>query len=268
MTVPAIRLVVLTITIISFFALLFSPSLLRAQELSGGQIATNVEVSDSEASVGDLLSITSDNTLVRSSSAYDKNLFGVIAEDPAVVLNAETSTTKPVIYEGEVQVKVSNSNGNIEVGDFITSSAEAGVGQKSSDEGMVVGKALASFSSSTPGTIPILLNIQYQSIGVGGGGGSFDELWSKLAALTSAGLAESDSFQLLLRYLFALIVGLLSFSFGFYFAARSIRTGLVAIGRNPLAKDTIQSGMFLNLFTVVLLSMSGVGLALFVIFYR
>ena len=267
MTVSAARFVKFVIVVVTFLTFVSSPSFVNAQELSGGQIATNVEVSDAAASAGDLLSITVDNTLVRSSSAYDQNLFGVIAEDPAVVLNAETSTTKPVIYEGEVRVKVSTSNGNIEVGDFITSSTEAGVGQKSSEEGMVVGKALASFSDSTPGTIPILLNIQYQSIGVGGGG-SFDELWGNLAALTSAGLAESDSFQLLLRYLFALIMGLLSFSFGFYFAARAIRTGLVAIGRNPLAKDTIQSGMFINLFTVVLLSMSGVGLALFIIFYR
>ena len=267
MSVSAIRSVKLTIIIITFYVLVFSPSLINAQELSGGQIATNVEVSDSEAAVGDLLSITSDDTLVRASSAYDRNLFGVIAEDPAVVLNAETSTTKPVIYEGEVQVKVSTKNGNIEVGDFITSSTEAGVGQKSSQEGMVVGKALASFSSSTPGTIPILLNIQYQNVGIEGRG-NFDELWGKLVALTSEGLAESDSFQLLLRYLFALILGLISFSFGFYFAAKSIRTGLVAIGRNPLAKDTIQASMFFNLFTVVLLSMSGVGLSLFVIFYR
>lgn len=264
MSVPASKLIFL-ITLLISLALLFLPTNTLAQELSGGQIATNVEVSDSDAAVGDLLSITPDNTIVRSSSAYDKNLFGVIAEDPAVVLNAETSTTKPVIYEGEVRIKVSTKNGNIEVGDFITSSTEAGVGQKSSEEGMVVGKALASFSSSTPGTIPILLNIQYQSIGVGG---NFDELWGKLVALTSAGLEESDSFQLLLRYLFALILGLISFSFGFYFAAKAIRTGLVAIGRNPLAKDTIQAGMFFNLFTVVLLSMSGVGLALFVIFYR
>ena len=100
MTAPAIRLVKLTIIVLTFHVLAFSPSIINAQELPGGQIATNVEVLDPEASLGDLLSITADNTLVRSSSAYDKNLFGVIAGDPAVVLNAETSTTKPVIYEG------------------------------------------------------------------------------------------------------------------------------------------------------------------------
>ena len=266
MTALAARFVKLVIVIVTFTAFLSSPSLINAQELSGGQIATNVEVSDAAASAGDLLSITVDNTLVRSSSAYDQNLFGVVVKDPSIVLNKETTSTKPVLSEGEAQVKVSTANGNIEVGDLITSSSESGVGQKAVKEGMVIGKALASFSESSPGTIPVLLNIHHQSQLASGG--DLGELWDRVFALTAAGLQESDSFQLLLRYLFALIIGIMSFSFGFYFAARSIRTGLVALGRNPLAKDTIQAGMFFNLFTVILLSMAGVGLAMFVIFYR
>ncbi len=266
MTVPATRVASLIFIFVFSLVVLFFPSIARAQDFSGGQIATNLEVSDSDATSGDILSITSDDNLVRSNTEYDQNLFGVVVDDPSIVLNLETSSTKPVLSEGEAQVKVSTANGSIAVGDLITSSSEAGVGQKAVKEGMVIGKALASFSGSDTGTVPILLNIQYQSQLASGG--DLGELWDKILALTSAGLQESDSFQLLLRYLFALILGLLSFSFGFYFAAKSIRTGLVAIGRNPLAKDTIQSGMFFNLFTVIVLSMSGIGLGLFVIFYR
>ena len=266
MSVPATRVVSLIITLVTAVILLISPSIIKAQEFSGGQIATNVEVSDTSASAGDILSITADDNLVRSSTEYDQNLFGVVVKDPSIVLNKETTSTKPVLSEGEAQVKVSTANGNIEVGDLITSSSESGVGQKAVKEGMVIGKALASFSESSPGTIPVLLNIHHQSQLASGG--DLGELWDRVFALTAAGLQESDSFQLLLRYLFALIIGIMSFSFGFYFAARSIRTGLVALGRNPLAKDTIQAGMFFNLFTVILLSMAGVGLAMFVIFYR
>lgn len=258
MTVPAIR--VLTLSIIF---LLLTPSFAFAQELTGGQIATNLEVDDSDASAGDILSITASDTLLRSSSAYDTNIFGVVVTDPAVVLNAETDATKSIISSGEAEVKVSTANGSIEVGDFITSSPESGVGQKATDEGVVLGKALASYTESGEGSIPVLLNIHHQSP-IGGG----EDLWDKITAIAAKGIEEPDSFQLLLRYLFALILGSASFILGFTFAARAIRTGITAIGRNPLAKATIQSSMFFNLLAVVALAVSGLGLSLFIIFYR
>src|SRR3990167_1317745 len=118
-------------TIIAFIlglVFLFTPLSASAQEFSGGQIATNVEVTDTGAGTGDVLSITGDDTLVRSGSEYDQKIFGVIVENPAIVLNKETSTTKPIISEGEAVVKVSTAGGAIEVGDLITTSAESGVG--------------------------------------------------------------------------------------------------------------------------------------------
>lgn len=250
---------------IPFLLSLLFPSLVFAQELSGGQIATNVEVTDSAASAGDILSITADDSLVRANTAYDSNLFGVVVAEPSIVLNKETAKTVSVLSQGEAWVKVSTKNGNIEVGDFITSSDESGVGQKAAVEGMVLGKALASYTDSSVGTIPVLINIQHQSQI---SGGSLSNLWDKVITLTSQGLNEPDNFQLLLRYLFALILGSISFIFGFIFAARALRTGLVAVGRNPLASGTIQSSMFLNLGMVLVLAVAGVGLSLFIIFYR
>ena len=250
------------LTIFSVLTLILFPSSAFAQELTGAQIATNLEVDDSDASFGDILSITSSGSLVRSSSTYDANIFGVVATDPAVVLNAQTSATKSIISSGEAEVKVSTANGNIEVGDFITSSAESGVGQKASEEGVVLGKALASYSESSTGTIPVLLNIHHQNPVAGG------DLLEQISALTGKALDEPGGFQLLLRYLLALIIASASFILGFTFAARAIRTGITAIGRNPLAKRTIQSSMLFNLVAVVALAVSGVGLSLFIIFYR
>src|SRR3989344_3248917 len=152
----------LIIAFILGLVFLFLPISALAQEFSDGQIATNVEVTDTGAGVGDILSITGDDTLVRSTSEYDQKIFGVIVENPAVVLNKGTSRTKPILSEGEAQVKGSTAGGNIEVGDLITTSAESGIGQKASKEGMVVGKALASFSESSTVTIPVLINIHYQ----------------------------------------------------------------------------------------------------------
>lgn len=263
MNVPASKLIIASIASLLVTSLL--PSFAYGQELTGGQIATNVEVSDSDASAGDILSITSDDTLVRSSSSYDQNLFGVVVKDPAIVLNKATDKTVSVLSQGEAQVKVTNKGGDIAVGDFITSSDEAGVGQKATSEGVVLGKALGSYSDSSVGTVQVLINIQHQSQI---SGGSLGNLWDKVVSLTSSSLEEKENFQLLLRYLFALILGGASFILGFVFAAKAIRTGLVAVGRNPLARGVIQANMVFNLMTVLALAVAGVGLAMFIIFYR
>lgn len=263
MSVPASKLIPIPVLLTA--VLLSSPSLVVAQDLTGGQIAVNLEVDDTGATAGDILSITQDNRLVRSSTPYDKNIFGVVVADPDIVLNKETDTTLSVLSQGETEVKVSGKKGNIEVGDFITSSDEPGVGQKANMEGMVVGKALASYSGDSVGSIPVYINIQHQSQIAGDV--SVGDLWDRVVALTSQSLEEPFNFQLLLRYLFALIIGSLSFLLGFIYAARALRTAMVAIGRNPLARGAIQVSMALNLLGILILSGAGIALSLFIIFY-
>src|SRR3972149_11828265 len=107
---------------------LLSPSVVFAQELFGTQIATNVEI-DEEALPGDILVLTGER-IVKATAPYDHTLFGVVVENSAVVLNQETSKTASVLSQGEAQIKVSAKNGSIQVGDFITSSNDPGVGQK------------------------------------------------------------------------------------------------------------------------------------------
>jgi len=40
------------------------------------------------------------------------------------------------------------------------------------------------------------------------------------------------------------------------------------MGRNPLAKESIRMAMILNLIGILILTMAGLGLALFVILYK
>src|SRR3989304_4958378 len=117
------------------------PSVLFAQELESGNIATNTPIVDKEAKAGDVLSRGEDG-LVRSESPYDKNIFGVVVENPSIVLNKASSDTQPVISYGEVLVTVGNKNGNIKRGDFLTSSSVPGLAQKATESGFVLGKAL------------------------------------------------------------------------------------------------------------------------------
>lgn len=229
-----------------------------AQELRSGQIASNIQIDDEGAQAGDILSKTSDG-VVRSKKAYDKNLFGIVVENPSLVLNKADSDTQPVISYGEVLVRVSDKNGSIKGGDFITSSSKAGVGQKATDSGFILGKALESMNADEE-LIAVFVNIQYRTVE---GKLSF----GKFFTLFGSSIVKAENLPEVLRYIFALIVGGGAFLLGFYTFGRSLRTGVEAVGRNPLAKTSIQLALVLNLLGVVALTVAGVGLALFIIFY-
>ncbi len=57
---------------------------------------------------------------------------------------------KPVIVglSGRVPVKVSTKNGDIQPGDYITTSDIPGVGMKATEAGRVIGKALTGLSGT------------------------------------------------------------------------------------------------------------------------
>lgn len=255
MKVPAQMLINLSLTTL-FLGV--TPALAAAQEISSGQIASNLPVVDSQASPGDILTRVEDG-LIRSKTGYDTNMFGVIVSNPAVVLNKATIDTQPVQSYGEVLLNVSSSNGEIKRGDFITSSNEPGVGQKAIESGFVIGKALEDLEEDT-GQISVFVNIQFKPI---------ESRFSpgRLLDILTTSLRNPENLPDLLRYLFAILIGVGAFLFGFFFFARSLRSGVDAIGRNPLAKTSIQVAMLLNLVGIFILTAAGVALSLFIILY-
>ena len=234
------------------------PSVLFAQEIEPGNIATNTPIVDEEAKSGDVLS-KSNEGLIRSKSSYDKNMFGVVVEKPSVVLNKASSNTVPVISYGEVLVTVGNKNGEIKRGDFVTSSDVPGLAVKATESGFVLGKALEDMSGKSK--IAVFVNIQYRNIE--GAPPTFGRVFNFLAS----SLERPENLPEVLRYLFAIVLGGGAFMLGFVSFARSLRSGVEAVGRNPLAKSSIQLAMVLNLGGILTLTVAGMGLALFVIFY-
>lgn len=229
-----------------------------AQELRSGQIATNMEVKEVGAKTGDILTKSNDG-LVKSKAAYDKNLFGVVIENPNVVFNKPAKGLVPVISYGETLVRVSDSAGKIKSGDFITSSKTPGIGQKAIESGFILGKALQDLKEKE-GLINVFVNIQYRNI-------EAEPSFGKIFTFLATAIERPENLPEVLRYLFALLVGGGAFFLGFVSFGRSLRTGVEAIGRNPLARTSIQVAMLLNLTGITLLTAAGVGLALFVILY-
>ena len=239
-----------------FFGLFFVGGIVFAQELP--LIARNLEIADPEVMIRDIVS-QAEEGLVRASTPYDKNIIGVTAEDPIMVFGKETPTTLPIISFGEALTKVSNVGGKIKKGDSITSSDRPGVGQKAEQSGFVVGRAMQDFDQEE-GLILVFVQPQKMLLpSETGFGGVLDQILS--------GLRIPETIPEVLRYIFALLVGAVSFIIGFFSFIKALREGLTAVGRNPLAKGSIQTAMILNLIGILILTLAGLALALFVILY-
>lgn len=220
-------------------------------------IARNVEVNDTGVEKGDII-VKTDEGLKRATNPYDENIVGVIGERPIIVFGREGTTTLPLVTFGETLTKVSNANGEIKQGDFITSSDKPGVGQRADKSGFVVGRALEDFNKDE-GLIWVF--VQPQKILLGSRG------FGEIAQQILSGLTLPENIPDVLRYIFALIIGTGSFVVGFFSFARALREGITGISRNPLAKTSIRTAMMLNLAGISILTLAGLGLALFVILY-
>jgi hypothetical protein len=222
------------------------------------QIASYFEVSEPEdVKVGDIISRVEEK-LIRAKVVYDKDLFGVVTEKALIVFGKKTPNTFPIVTWGETLVRVSNKNGEIKKGDFITSSDIPGLGQKATASGFVIGKALEDFNREE-GLMRVFVNVQYLSVGRKRIG------WREVIGGILSGLARPENFPQVLRYIFALLIGGGSFFFGFFSLIKALREGIIGISRNPLAKRSIRMAMILNLVGIILLTAAGLFLALFVI---
>jgi F0F1-type ATP synthase membrane subunit c/vacuolar-type H+-ATPase subunit K len=100
----------------------------------------------------------------------------------------------------------------------------------------------------------IVLNIHPAA----GSTGAKSNLMSALRQGLSAPLFEPlDS----LRYLLAALILLLSFVMGFAYFGRVSKTGIEAIGRNPLASRMIQLSIIMHIMITIVIVLIGFGMA-------
>ncbi len=250
---------------LKFFLLVFLSLILITSTIKAAsflpQTASYLIVKDPEIEAGNIISEIEEK-LVKSSSPYSKDIVGVVVEESAISFNRQATSTALVASQGKALVKVSNLNGEIKTGDYITSSDNPGIGQRASESGYVIGKALESFSEEK-GKILVLLDIQEKEIGTLAGSGFLEKGFSFFKEIK-----RSDEFPKIARYLFAALVGGGSFLLGFISFVRTLQSGIEAIGRNPLAKKNIQLSLLINLLGIIILTGAGLGLAFFILFYQ
>ncbi len=222
-----------------------------AQTSPIASVAVNVEVKDTDASAGDIISATRDG-FKKATQAYDVAIYGVVTSAPIISVRPKTDNTRAVVSAGEALVRVSTANGEIKDGDLITSSTTAGVGQKATQPGYIVGKALGSYNdSSKPGLVPIIVNLSF--FGGSSASGGVGSLLNLVASPANP------------RYLFAAIIGIIVLILATIATIRLVTSGVTAVGRNPLARGTIYRTMIIAGLVVIILAIAGAGVVIAII---
>ena len=240
-------------------------------------IASTYQLIDTEYSDGDIVSIaTESGKLSLSKLGYDEKMFGVIDLSPIMVYRVEEGV--PVVRAGEVFVNVTNLNGLVVVGDYVTSSEISGKGQKAPDlVGYMLGRSLETFNEKEASSIDyegkkLLLGKVKVAVGIGPAspvqlkvsGGLFGTL-KQLATSFLYNIQTSKQTERIIRYIIAAIVALVTIYINFRSFGRNITKGIESIGRNPLAKVPIQSMIIVNIILIAVVSLGGILLSLAII---
>lgn len=189
--------------------------------------------------------------------AYDPSIYGVVVDNPAVSFqNESTDGLVAIVTNGRARVRVTASAGSIKEGDFITSSTTPGVGQKGDQNGFILGRAITGYSGEGEGKIEVMLGPKYNT-GVAGGGKGVNLFKGIKSAANSPFLSPLTS----MRYLLAVIVTAMAFGGGFLYFGKFGKTGIEALGRNPLASKTIYAGIGFNVLLTIVIVGAGLFLA-------
>jgi F0F1-type ATP synthase membrane subunit c/vacuolar-type H+-ATPase subunit K len=225
-------------------------------QISTSGIATEINYSSDIRNEGTIVCSTTDG-FVPCSIEYDPSIHGVITQNPSAAFETDDPDVVLITSNGTALVRVTAANGNISEGSLITSSTSEGVGQFADRNGYVVGTALESYepaNQNDQGTILVAINI-HPAAGLAGPRSNLIEV---LRQGTAAPLFEPlDS----LRYFLAALMVIAGFAIGFIYFGRVGKSGVEAVGRNPLASRAIQLSVLMHVIVTIVIILIGLFIA-------
>jgi hypothetical protein len=121
----------------------------KTTTINNFDVAEEYDVEDPTIGPGDVVRFKKDATgklvVERTTEAYDKEAIGVISTAPGLYLKdwkENKENGRPVALVGRVPVKISNENGEIKRGDYLTPSSIPGVAMKATSGGIIIGRAM------------------------------------------------------------------------------------------------------------------------------
>src|SRR3989344_8247752 len=226
-------------------------------------IASTYTINDPEAWAGDIIS-SGDNGLVRANVSYDNHIFGIIQENPVIVFTEASGSGRVIGRSGDSMVKITDFNGEIKIGDRVTSSPIAGYGMKATQSGYVIGVVTAAPSNTgslsyqnrqfNAGTAQVALKIEYAELSTPR---SSIRLLEYIGAAFFRNIQDPERVTQAVKAIIAGLIAIISFGIGFFAFSRAISKGVEAIGRNPLAKRAIQVSILIQLVLTIFTTLAG-----------
>lgn len=197
---------------------------------------------------GRIVELSSKNTVAAAPAQDSTKIFGVVVDSAAAPVVVTTDTGKVYVATGGTYpVLVSNENGPIASGDYVSLSSTDGIGAKATDsESNILGQATTGFDGqknviTKDGSLAIgQVNVQV-SIGTNplhSKQGSVPDALQKIASALSGGRTVSS-----VRIYSALVVFLLAFMAAISLVWSGVKNGMISIGRNPLSRKSILSSL-------------------------
>jgi hypothetical protein len=240
----------------------FSPLTLAASDLS------RPYDSETELEIGTLVSLKdgSEGAVVSANSENSENLIGVtVLSDNSLLAVDPNQKTAQVAISGSALAIVSTLNGVIKTGDLIAASPLTGIGVKAQPGDRVVGVAQQDFSDSssdvktnvtdkqgvstqvTIGRIPVVISVGTMAVGAADYG-----LGRGLQGFATNIAGKPVS---MLRIVICLMIGMIAIIALSVVVYSTIRNGVIAVSRNPLAKPAIFESMAQVMVMVVFISL-------------
>lgn len=244
-----------------------------AQENS---IATKIPFTGSNVSYGDIIAYNgSTGMYTLSQGSNDPNAYGVAVADPALLFSPSSGGDVPLLHSGTALVNVTLENGPIAVGDQLTSSIIPGKARRANPGEHIIGVAAEAFT----GLGGVLLRAP-DGTQVPSGTISVDvNVGTAEASAPSASLASCTSLACMLlhaidpalaraiaRYLLAALIATLALYFAFKSFMSEANYGVISMGRNPLAKTSIQSMVLFNAVLAFVVASAGLFASLAILF--
>lgn len=112
------------------------------------------------ALAGEVVFFTDNRTVAKTTTGYQTGIAGIVSTEPGLILSGNTDGI-PVALTGRVPVKVTDENGLVEAGDYLTSSAtRPGWAMKATEIGPTLGTAMEP-ATSTESLVDVWVNTSH-----------------------------------------------------------------------------------------------------------
>ncbi len=206
-------------------------------------------------------------TYVPSNKRGDPAVFGVAVENPPILL-VKNAGDIPILRSGAGLVNVVLENGPINPGDRIQASSIPGKGMRADlDATSTIGIAREAFSGQEGAVGTIVVDVQGGTGSIGAGPGPAG-CTSNPVLCAIAAKVDATPLVALMRYLVAASIAIGSLYLAFRTFMVDAVNGVISVGRNPRAKNSIQAMVVFNGILAVGIALAGLAAALTILLIR